>query len=138
MLAHSNLVAERLAELRNSRISWRTFEISHICPDIGIQRIYHHLPICGTGDLHSSIDQTRSWLRTLPRIILTDVLCLWEEIGQGAFVELCLSNNPAFEEVFSRGIEGSVEEGEECSSFFGENLLVEVVDLAGDSDALEN
>jgi len=66
------------------------------------------------------------------------VLCLREEIWERAFVELCLSDDAALEELLSGAVEGSVEEGEESESLLGENLAIEVVDLACDVHAMKN
>ena len=129
---------EPLGSLGHCKNSLQTFKIGHICPDIGVQRIHHHLSIRGPGDLHSSINQPWGGLCSLPRIILSDMLCLREKIGKRAFVELCLTDNTTSEEFFSRGIEGSMEESEERNSFFAQNLLVEIGDGAGDINALED
>lgn len=66
------------------------------------------------------------------------MLGFWEEVGQLALVELCLSDHTALEKVLSGAIEGSVEEGEESKSILAEDLLVEIGDLTRDIHALED
>ena len=49
-----------------------------------------------------------------------------------------MSDHTSLEELFARGVEGAVEEGEECYGILGEDLLVGVCDIAGDGNSLED
>ena len=64
------------------------------------------------------------------------MLCFWEEVWQLALVELLLTNHSSLEQCFSCAIEGSVEESNESSRFWCEDLLLRLVDLAENLDAL--
>lgn len=114
-----------------------TFKVCHVCPDIGVERIDNHLPVCGSGDLDSAVDETRCWGSSLPCVVLTDVLCLGEEVQKVALVELCLPDHTTVEELFAPGIESTVKDREEDADFLGENLLLFAVKLAKDVDILE-
>jgi hypothetical protein len=142
MLSHVGALEsrhKRISRAQQNKIQvLHTFEIGHVCPYIGVQCIHNHLPVRGTCDLHSSVNQARSGRCSLPRIVLSDVLSLGQEIWKNALVELGLSDYTAFEKVLSGGIEGAVEEGEEDHSIFGEDVLVEVGDGTGNADTLED
>ena len=53
---------------------------------------------------------------------------LWEEVWQNALVEFSLSDDPSFKKSLSCGIEGAVEECQECGGIFGENGFLGVID----------
>jgi hypothetical protein len=60
------------------------------------------------------------------------VLGLGKEVEQVALVEVCLSYNASLEESFPALVECAVEEGEEDSSVFAQNLAGLVVQCAED------
>ncbi len=64
-------------------------------------------------------------------------MCLVSGRKSGSW-PLSSSADTTLEKVFACAIEGSVEESEESKSILGEDLSVEVGDLAGDVHALEN
>jgi hypothetical protein len=113
-----------------------TFEIGHVGPYIGVEGIDHHLAIGWSSNFDSSVNETRRRRCTSPGIVISDVLCFWEEVRKDASVELLLSDHSPLEQSFSGVIEGSVEEGEESSSFGCEDLLLRVVDGTVDGHAL--
>lgn len=115
-----------------------TLKIGHVGPDISIQRIDNHLSVRRARNLNASIDESRGRRSALPGGIVADVLCLGEEIGQDAAVELGLANLAALEQRLASGVEGAVEESEECESLRGEDLFVLRLDSAEDGDALED
>ena len=54
----------------------------------------------------------------MPRIIVADVLRLWEEIELDASVQLGLPHLTELEEIFAPLVEGTVEHGEEDRGIF--------------------
>ena len=72
----------------------------------------------------------------MPRIVVSDVLGLGEEIGKDTSVELLLTDHSSLEQRLSGLIESSVKESEESSGFGGEDFLLGVVDSAVDGNAL--
>lgn len=117
--------------------SGHTLKISHVCPDIRVQRVDDHLAICGTGDFHTAVDETRSWGSTLPGIVLTNVLCLGQEVGEVTLVNLGLAVDTALEEGLASRVEGAVEDGEEGTGVLGEDLASFRAHIAEDDDVLE-
>ena len=115
-----------------------TLQISHIRPDVRIQRVHHHLAVRGAGDLDAAIYQARGGLGPPPGIVLADVLGLGQEIGQLAAVKLGLAQDAALEQVFAGGIEGAMQEGKEGNGIAGEDLAVGLGDRPGDGDALDD
>lgn len=115
-----------------------TLEISHICPDIRVERVNHHLAICRASDLDAPVHQAGSWWCASPCVVLADVLGLWKEVEQVALVELCLSNHTALKESFPSLVECAVEEGKEDGSIFAENVSVLVIELTEDVDLAED
>lgn len=114
-----------------------TLKISHVSPDIRVQRVDNHLAICGTGDFHTAVDETRSRGSTLPGIVLTNVLCLGQEVGEVALVNLGLAVDTALEEGLASRVEGAVEDGEEGTGVLGEDLASFRAHIAEDDDVLE-
>ena len=84
MLVHSNL--EDISSGICIAKERSTFKIGHVGPDIGVQCVDNHFPVCGAGDLRSSVDKARSRRGTSPRYILTNVLGFWQEVWQDALV----------------------------------------------------
>lgn len=115
-----------------------TLEIGHVSVDVGVQSVDHHLAVGGAGDLDAAVDQARGRGSSLPCGVLTDVLGLGEEIGQNTPVKLGLADLAALEEGLASVIEGAVQEGEEGEGLGGEDLAVDLVDLAKDGDALKD
>lgn len=115
-----------------------TFEISHIRPDIRVQRIDNHLAICRAGDLDAPVYQAGSRWCASPCVVLTDVLGLWEEVEQIALVELCLSNHTALKESFPALVECAVEKRKEDGSIFAKDVSVLVIELTEDVDLAED
>lgn len=115
-----------------------TLEIGHVSVDVGVQGVNDHLAVGGAGDLDAAVDQTRGRGSSLPCGVLTDVLGLGEEVGQNTPVKLGLANLAALEEGLASVVEGAVQEGEEGEGLGGEDLAVDIVDLAEDGDALED
>jgi hypothetical protein len=66
------------------------------------------------------------------------MLRLWQEVWQGAFIELCLSDDTALEEILPRRVEGSVEKGEECHCISAQNLLIRLSNRSRDVHALDD
>jgi hypothetical protein len=115
-----------------------TFEIGHICPDIGVQCVHHHLAICRAGNLDAPVNQAGRWGCTLPCVVLADVLGLWKEVKKVALVELGLSDHASLEKSFPALVECAVQKGKENSSIFAKNVTVLVVELTEDVDLAEN
>ena len=113
-----------------------TFEVCHVCPYITVEGVYHHLAIRRSRDLNSAIDETWGRRGTLPRIVVSDMLGLGQEIGKDTLVKLLLTDHSSLEQRLPGLIESSVEESEESSGFGREDLLLGVVDGAMDGDAL--
>jgi hypothetical protein len=66
------------------------------------------------------------------------VLGLWEEIRKLATVDISLALLATLEESAAGCVEGAVQQGEEGEGIGGEDLAVDIVDLAEDGDALED
>jgi hypothetical protein len=66
------------------------------------------------------------------------VCCLGEEVREYASVDLGLASYAALEELLTPGIEGPVKEGQKGQGLGCEDLLVLLLDLARDLDALED
>src|ERR1700753_2691525 len=118
--------------------SCRTFKIRHVCPHVRIQCVYDHLPVGWACDLHSSVDEARGWWCTFPSIVLTDVLCLRQEVWQVAFVQLSLPHHASLEEGFAGGIESSVKERKEYGGVLAEDFLLRVVQRAKHVDVAKD
>ena len=115
-----------------------TLKIRHVRPNVRIQGIDYHLPVCRTCDLDSAVDKTWRGLGSFPSIIFANVFGLWKEVGESAFVKLGLSKVSTVEKVLPSTIKGAVEEGKEGNSVFGENLFIKVGDGAKDLDSFYN
>src|SRR2546430_796871 len=114
MLSHVGALASahkphsHVSNMKEARFGVFTFQISHIRPNIGIQGVDHHFPACWPRDFHSSVYKTWCRWSTLPSIVLTDMLCLWQEIGKLASVNLSLANYTALQESLSCWVEGTM------------------------------
>lgn len=114
-----------------------TLEVGHISPHIRVQGVNNHLPVGRASDLYSTVHKTWSWWCTLPGIVVTDVLGLWEEVESVALVELGLADHATLEESFPRAVEGAVEHSKENSSVLGEDLAGLVAERTKDLDVLQ-
>ena len=112
-------------------------KVGHVGPDVGVEGIHDHLTVGRAGDLHTAIDQTGRRRRTLPGIVLTDVLGLGEEVGQVALVDLGLAIDAALQQGLAGGIEGAVQDGEESTCFLGQDLAGVIGDVSQDGDILQ-
>jgi hypothetical protein len=115
-----------------------TLEISHVCPDIGVECVDDHLAVCRSCDLYSAVDETGGWWCSLPCWVLADVLGLGEEIEEVALVELSLTQHSPLQKLLSAVVECAVEKSKEDSSIFAEDVTVGVVQLAEDVNLAEN
>lgn len=113
-----------------------TLEISHVGPDIRVQRINNHLPVRGAGNLNAAVNQTGGGRSSLPGVIVADVLSLGQEVGEMALVNLGLAVNAALEEGLARGVEGAVQNSEESAGVLREDPAGVVVQAAEDGDVL--
>ena len=95
-----------------------TFKIGHVSPHIRVQRIDDHLPVCRAGDFNPAVNETGRGWRTLPCIVLADVLSLWQEVKKVALVELGLSDHTTLEQLLAPGVESTVKDSEEDADFF--------------------
>lgn len=66
------------------------------------------------------------------------MLGLGKEVGQNAAVQLILANLAALKKLLAGRVERSVQERQECECLWCEDLLLVIVDLAEDVDALED
>lgn len=114
-----------------------TFKVGHVGPDIRVQGVDDHLAVGRTGDLNATVDQPGSRRRTLPRVILTDVLGLGQEVEQVALVNLGLTIHPTLEEGLASRVKGPVQDGQEGTRILGEDLASFIADGAQDGDVLE-
>lgn len=115
-----------------------TLEIRHVGVDIRVERVDNHLAVGRAGNLDAAVDKAGGGRRALPGGILADVLGLGEEVGQDAAVQLGLAELAALEEGLAGAVEGAVQEGQEGQGLGRQDLLVRLVDLAEDGDALED
>jgi hypothetical protein len=111
-----------------------TLKVGHICPDIRVQGIDNHLAVGWAGDLDTPVDETWRWWCALPRIVLADVLGLWEEVEKVTLVELSLSDYSALKQCLPALIECAVEERKEDTGVLAEDVTVLVVEVAEDVD----
>jgi hypothetical protein len=95
-----------------------TFKVGHVSPDIRVQRIDDHLPVCGASDLNPTVNETRCRWCTLPCIVLADVLGLWQEVEELALVELGLPDLATLEKLLAPCVESTVQDSEEDGDFF--------------------
>lgn len=138
MLARSSLTHTHQLNIPKLSVKLPTLKISHIGPHVRVQGIDNHLPVRWTRDLHTTVLKTRRWRRTFPRIVLTNVLGLWEEVWEVALVELRLADHTSLEQLLSSGVESSVQHGEEDDSVLVQDLLLLVIDVSEDVDILED
>jgi len=117
--------------------SRRVLKIRHIGVNIGVQSVDDHLSISGTGDLNTSVLQTRSGGSTLPDRVFSDVLGLGEEIGESTVVNLLLALNTASQKLLAATVESSVEGGQERNGVLGEDMASIVRDGGSDLNAVE-
>jgi hypothetical protein len=115
-----------------------TFKVGHVSPYIRVQSIDDHLAVSRSGDLDSPVDQTGSWRRSSPGVILANVLCFWEEVEQVALVELGLSGHSPLQQVLTALVKCAVQESEEDGGILAENVPVLVIELAEDIDLAED
>ena len=142
MFSHVGAVASDVARQFRSEKAFvcarRTFKVGHVGPDIRVQGVDDHLPIGGSGDFDAAIDQAGGRRRSSPRIIFTNVLCLREEVGKVALVELLLASRSSAQQVLAGGVEGSMEHGEEDEGVLVQDATSLVVERAEDVDVLEH
>ena len=115
-----------------------TLKISHVCPDIGVERVDDHLAVRWSGDFYSAVDETGSWWCSLPCWVLADMLGLRKEVEEVALVKLSLTQHSPLQKLLSAVVKCAVEESKEDSSIFAENVTVGVVQLAEDVDLAED
>lgn len=115
----------------------RVLKVSHVGPDVRVERVHDHLAVGRAGDLDAAVDQTGSWGSALPCVILSDVLGLGEEVEQVALVNLGLAVDTALQEGLAGRVEGTVEDGEESTSILGEDLAGIIIESSEDGDVLE-
>jgi hypothetical protein len=115
-----------------------TFEIGHVCPNIRIQGVDHHLPVYRAGDLHTPVGETWSGGSSFPCITLANVLCLREEVREYSSVQLGLANNTLLEKSFASWVKGTVHKSEKDGSFLAQDLFGLVIERAENVDVLED
>ena len=76
-----------------------------------------HLSVDRTGDLDAPVFEAGHGPRTLPRRVISDVLGLFEEVGEGPGVELSLEELTAVQERLAGRVERAVEHDEELERF---------------------
>lgn len=118
--------------------SFLTFKVGHISVHIGVESVDHHLPVSRAGDFHPAVNETGCGGSSLPCAVLTDVLRLWQEVGQDTTVKLGLSQLAALKKGLAGAIEGAVQECQKGQGLGCQNLAVRIVDLAEDGDTIEN
>jgi hypothetical protein len=118
--------------------SVRTLEISHVCPDIRVQRIDDHFAICRASDLHTPINEAWRWWCALPCIVLADVLGFGEEVEKVSLVELGLPDYSSLKQRFPALVECAVEERKEDTSVLAEDVTVLVVEITEDVDLAQD
>jgi len=99
-----------------------TFKVGHEGLGSRTQGVDDHLPVRGSGNLYPPIFQTRSWWSTSPSNIFPNFLGRVQEVQVLAGVELGLDLVPVGEELFTGGVECSVEDRQEFEGFGGEDF----------------
>jgi len=87
-----------------------TFEVCHIRPNVGVQGVHNHFPVCRSSDLHSTVDEARSRRGSFPCSILADVLRLWKKIWEGSLVEFGLPEDSALKQLLTPDIERTMKQ----------------------------
>ena len=113
---------------------FHTLKVGHVGPDVRVQGVDDHLAVSWAGNLNAPVDEARRRRSTLPRIVLTDVLGLWQEVEQVSLVELGLAKHASLEQGFSALVECAVEKGQEDTGVLAENVAVLVIEVAEDVD----
>jgi hypothetical protein len=115
----------------------RVLKIRHVGVNIGVQSVDDHLSISRTGDLNTSVLQTRSGRSTLPDRVFSDVLGLGEKIGESTVVNLLLALNAAGQKLLAASVKSSVEGGQENNGVLGEDVASIIGDGGSDLNAIE-
>lgn len=106
-----------------------TFKVSHESRSSRVERVDDHLPVHRPCDLHPAVLESLHRPRSLPALVLPDVLRLGQEIGQRSSVKLSLKQDSAVEEVLPGRVERAVEGCEELERGGREDVGVRTLDF---------
>jgi hypothetical protein len=115
-----------------------TLKISHVRPNVRVQRIDDHLAVRWSSNLNTSVHKTWCWRRASPCIILPDVLGLWQEVEDVTLVKLGLSDIPSLKESLACAIERAVEHCEEDGSILAKYLSGLVIERAQNINVIQS
>ena len=122
---------------RERGLDEHAFKVGHKGLSPGVEGIHDHLSIGRASDLDPPVLETRGRGCADPRTFCADVGGLWGEIEFPAAIELLLNGLPGLEEGLTRGLEGSVEDGQELDGVVGEYLCLSLQGNGGKNlDAL--
>ena len=99
-----------------------TFKVGHEGLGTAVQGVDNHLPVGGASDFDETVLETRGGLDTVPRWLVADGGCLWEEVEWDTRVVTALGILAGVEEGTAGRFKGAVEGGEELEGVLGENL----------------
>ena len=115
--AQVNLAFDQVRPGRRRRI----LEIRHVDACAGVERIDHHLPIDGSGDLDSPVEQIRRKRSNGP-FSVADSPGIRQKIGAFAGVQTRLPRYAGRENFLTASTEAALQTDRECNRLRGQNL----------------